>query len=87
MAATQRRLAVLSESRGKESADFSFWNQPTIRLLDSHLNARVDVSKEIWEWINLELWFREFIDTKVEPRVVPFHALSDSSPKDVAVVP
>lgn len=27
-----------------------------------HLDLKVDISKEIWKWINLELWFREFID-------------------------
>ena len=31
-------------------------------LLQKHLTGSVDVSKEIWKWINLELWFREFID-------------------------
>jgi asparagine synthase (glutamine-hydrolysing) len=32
------------------------------RLCDSHIRRKTDVSKEIWKWINLELWFREFID-------------------------
>jgi len=27
-----------------------------------HLEEKVDISKEIWKWINLELWFRKFID-------------------------
>lgn len=27
-----------------------------------HLEGRVDISKEIWKWINLEVWFRKFID-------------------------
>jgi asparagine synthase (glutamine-hydrolysing) len=27
-----------------------------------HLSGKIDVSKEIWKWINLELWFRKFID-------------------------
>tara|TARA_R110002073_G_scaffold72537_1_gene177537 strand:- start:545459 stop:547279 length:1821 start_codon:yes stop_codon:yes gene_type:complete len=27
-----------------------------------HLDGSVDVSKEIWKWINLELWFRKFVD-------------------------
>lgn len=27
-----------------------------------HLNGQTDISKEIWKWINLELWFRKFID-------------------------
>lgn len=27
-----------------------------------HLKGKVDISKEIWKWINLEIWFRKFID-------------------------
>jgi asparagine synthase (glutamine-hydrolysing) len=28
----------------------------------NHLNKKSNHSKEIWKWIHLELWFREFID-------------------------
>lgn len=31
-------------------------------LYKRHLNGKVDISKEIWKWINLELWFRKNID-------------------------
>ncbi len=31
-------------------------------LYQKHLNKEIQISKEIWKWINLELWFREFID-------------------------
>ena len=31
-------------------------------LYQNHLNRKTDISKEIWKWIHLELWFREFID-------------------------
>ena len=27
-----------------------------------HLMGKINVSKEIWKWVHLELWFREFID-------------------------
>ncbi len=27
-----------------------------------HLSGKADLSKEIWKWINLEIWFRKFID-------------------------
>jgi len=27
-----------------------------------HLKNEIDISKEIWKWINLEVWFRKFID-------------------------
>ena len=31
-------------------------------LYDKHLNKKIDVSSEIWKMINLELWYRQFID-------------------------
>lgn len=31
-------------------------------LYQKHLNREVNVSKDIWKWINLELWFRTYID-------------------------
>ncbi len=36
--------------------------EKTEKLYQQHLNGKLDISKEIWKWINLELWFREFID-------------------------
>ena len=33
-----------------------------IRLYNKHLLGEINISKDIWKWINLELWFREFID-------------------------
>lgn len=32
------------------------------QLYKKHLNKEIQISKEIWKWINLELWFREFVD-------------------------
>jgi len=32
------------------------------KLYQHHLNGKMNISKEIWKWIHLELWFREFID-------------------------
>lgn len=32
------------------------------RLFNDHISRKKNISKEIWKWINLELWFREFID-------------------------
>jgi asparagine synthase (glutamine-hydrolysing) len=31
------------------------------RLHGLHKNGSIDISKEIWKWINLELWFNRFI--------------------------
>ena len=36
--------------------------EEAIRLYKKHVAGEVNVSKDIWKWINLELWFREFID-------------------------
>ena len=27
-----------------------------------HLEGTIDISREIWKWINLEIWFQKFID-------------------------
>ncbi len=31
-------------------------------LYSSHLEGKINISKDIWKWVHLELWFREFID-------------------------
>jgi asparagine synthase (glutamine-hydrolysing) len=31
-------------------------------LYQKHLNKEINIAKEIWKWIHLELWFRKFID-------------------------
>ncbi len=33
-----------------------------LKQYKKHLSGEMDLSKEIWKWINLELWFRKFID-------------------------
>lgn len=33
-----------------------------ISLYKKHLKGEVDVATDIWKWINLELWYRKFID-------------------------
>jgi asparagine synthase (glutamine-hydrolysing) len=35
-------------------------------MYQQHLSKEINISKEIWKWIHLELWFREFIDTPVQ---------------------
>lgn len=32
------------------------------RMYQKHLEKSINISGEIWKWIHLELWFREFID-------------------------
>lgn len=32
------------------------------KLYERHLRGEVNVAKDIWKWINLEMWFRKYID-------------------------
>ena len=32
-----------------------------LKAYNLHLENKTDISKEIWKWINLELWFQKFI--------------------------
>ena len=43
-------------SRGIIDADMA------VKVYSRHLSRKVNAAREIWKWINLELWFREFID-------------------------
>lgn len=36
--------------------------EEAIKLYKKHLSGEINISKDIWKWINLELWLREFID-------------------------
>jgi len=36
--------------------------ETAINKYHQHLIGKTNISKEIWKWINLELWFREFIN-------------------------
>jgi asparagine synthase (glutamine-hydrolysing) len=31
-------------------------------LYTKHLSGKLNIAKDIWKWVHLELWFREFID-------------------------
>lgn len=33
-------------------------------LYEKHLKGEINIAKDIWKWIHLELWFRTFIDKK-----------------------
>lgn len=33
-----------------------------LALFDKHVKGEINISKDIWKWIHLELWFRKFID-------------------------
>ena len=38
--------------------------EEAINLYKRHLSGEINVSKDIWKWINLEIWFRYYIDKK-----------------------
>lgn len=38
--------------------------EEAIRLYEKHLKNEINISKDIWKWINLELWFRLYIDNR-----------------------
>jgi asparagine synthase (glutamine-hydrolysing) len=33
---------------------------------DQHLNKSIDITKDIWKWINLDVWFKNNIESPVE---------------------
>jgi asparagine synthase (glutamine-hydrolysing) len=40
-----------------------YFDAPQIlAALDAHARSKRDLTSLAWRWINLELWFREFID-------------------------
>lgn len=32
------------------------------RIVEEHLDGKINHAKELWKWFQLELWFREFVD-------------------------
>ncbi|MFC4872906.1 asparagine synthase (glutamine-hydrolyzing) [Negadavirga shengliensis] len=36
--------------------------QIAINKYEEHLSGKINIAKEIWKWVHLELWFRIFID-------------------------
>lgn len=47
-----------SEFRQRKIIDI----EKAIKLYEQHFQGKINISKEIWKWINLELWFRKFVD-------------------------
>ena len=53
------REILQSESFAKRGY---FKPEEAMKLYQRHLNGEINISKDIWKWINLELWFRKYID-------------------------
>lgn len=41
-----------------------FDSEIAVRQYKNHILNRTDISKEIWQWLNLELWFKKYIDNQ-----------------------
>lgn len=56
---------ILEILESKSLKERGYLNQEKcLRVYQLHLNGKVNNAKEIWKWINLELWFRNMIDFK-----------------------
>ena len=53
-------LEILSSKSFKERGYLN--PEKCIKAYQSHLDNKVNIAKEIWKWINLELWFQKFVD-------------------------
>lgn len=49
----------------KTFASRAYFDVPRVKkLYQKHLDKELNISKEIWKWVHLELWLRQFIDGK-----------------------
>jgi asparagine synthase (glutamine-hydrolysing) len=53
-----RNIITSKSFRGRKLIDTDL----ALKKYNQHLNGGINISKEIWKWVHLELWFREFID-------------------------
>ena len=35
--------------------------QLSIKLYQKHLDKKINISQDIWKWINLEFWFQKYL--------------------------
>lgn len=53
-------FSVINSEKFKNRGIFK--NEVVENLYERHIKGEINISKEIWKWIHLELWYREFID-------------------------
>jgi asparagine synthase (glutamine-hydrolysing) len=53
-------FALLNSKKFRERGYFNY--KTALKQYEDHLDGKIDASKEIWKWVNLEIWFRRFID-------------------------
>ena len=46
---------------GSFITEYFVQREKAITLYNKHLLGEIDISKEIWKWIHLELWHQEFL--------------------------
>ena len=57
------RTFIYDLINSKKFANRGYLNVKKVsNLYKKHLDNKNNISKEIWKWINLEVWFRKFID-------------------------
>jgi asparagine synthase (glutamine-hydrolysing) len=61
---TEQFQLLINEIINSESFhNRGFINSEKVKdLYTKHLNNEINIAKDIWKWVHLELWFREFID-------------------------
>jgi len=54
---------ILDTINSKDFSDRDYFDIADCnKKYSSHLNNKVDISKDIWKWINIDVWFKQFID-------------------------
>jgi len=58
------RNIVLEILNSRSFADRGIINPiGAMKIHNAHITGKINASKEIWKWVHLELWYREFIDS------------------------
>lgn len=53
---------IRSTIHSKEFADLGYFNpQMAQKRYQMHLEGKIDISKEIWKWVNMTVWHQKFI--------------------------
>ena len=54
----------------KSFAERGYFNTARVKnAFNQHCEGRKNISSTIWRWVNLELWFRTFVDKKPAPQI------------------
>lgn len=57
------QMKILSIIESESFANRGLFQIETVKkLYQSHLKGEIQIAKEIWKWVHIELWFRKYID-------------------------